>query len=263
MIEIVPDAGMLDIYADLSARYSLGFEYNDFFQPDLLDSGEELGRRIALYKELKRPAGLDTLHGAFFDIVPFSRDSGIRRHSLYRMEQSMEIAEELGCRGVVFHTGLMPGLVMEETYRKDWLGAMADTFADLLRKYPGLEIYCENMFDESPNELAELSGMLKEEARFGVCLDVGHMMLATDKPEEWLQKLAPYIRHFHLNDNHLKYDEHLALGDGSIRWKHIFALFEQYGLTDRSMLLEVLGRERVNRSLEYISKLARESGVQP
>ena len=52
----------------------------------------------------------DTMHGAFFDIVPFSWDSGISRHSLYRMQQSAEIAAGLGCRAVIFHAGLRPVL---------------------------------------------------------------------------------------------------------------------------------------------------------
>ena len=194
---------------------------------------------------------MGTLHGVFYGIVPFSRDSGIRKHSLYRMEQSMEIARELGCRGVVFHTGLMPGLVMGETYRTDWLQSMADTFRHLLNKYSELEIYCENMFDESPDELAELAELLKEQNRFGVCLDVGHMMLVTEDAKQWVKKLSPYILHLHLNDNHLKYDEHLALGRGRIDWPFVFSLLKKYGLMEKSFLLEVLGVEQITTSIEY------------
>ena len=37
MIEIIPDIRDLESYVDLAKRRSLGFEYNDFFDPQLLD----------------------------------------------------------------------------------------------------------------------------------------------------------------------------------------------------------------------------------
>jgi len=257
MIEIIPGAGELDKYAELAEKYSLGFEYNDFFMPDLLDNTNLLKQRIALYKSLDRPAGTDTLHGAFFDIVPFSWDSGIRRHSLYRMQQSMEIACELGCRGVVFHTGLAPQLVSDEKYRSNWLEEMGQTMRRFLAENTGLEIYCENMFDASPSELSDLAAELDGEERFGICLDIGHVMLTTEEPMPWFEALAPYIRHFHINDNHFKQDEHLALGCGSIAWDYIFRLMDQYCLWDRSVLLEVRGMEKIRKSREYLQQYAK------
>lgn len=255
MIEIIPNAGELDRYAELAEKDSLGFEYDDFFVPDLLDDQDALRRRIALYKGLKRPEGIDTLHGAFFDIVPFSWDSGIRRHSLYRMQQSVEIACELGCRGVVFHTGLVPGLVSDNKYRANWLDMMEKTMRRLLAESDRVEIYCENTFDEkSPFELRDLAFALRDEKRFGVCLDVAHMMLSGETSEWWFQELAPYIRHFHLNDNHLERDEHLVLGGGSIDWEIIFKLIRDNGLRESSMLLEMNGMDKIRRSLDFIKR---------
>lgn len=259
MVEIIPSARELDKYADLAQRHSLGFEYNDFFMPDLLDDADALRERIALYKGLGRPEGMDTLHGAFFDIVPFSWDSGIRGHSLYRMQQSVEIACQLGCRGVVFHTGLVPGLVSDKKYRANWLDVMEKTVRGLLAQSDKVEIYCENTFDEkSPYELKDLAIALRDEERFGVCLDVAHMMLSGEKPEHWFAELAPYVRHFHLNDNHLGRDEHLALGDGSIDWDLMFGLIDRHGLWGSSMLLEMNGMDKIQKSLDFIKGHARE-----
>ncbi len=253
IIEIIPNAEELEEYAEFAGAHSFGFEYNDFFEPELLDDKEALDSRIALYKGLHRQKGMDTLHGAFYDIVPFSWDGGIRRHSVYRMQQSVEIAGELGCRGVIFHTGLMPGLVEGEKYRANWLSVMAQTMRTLLRQDSGLEIYLENMFDESARELADLAQTIGEE-RFGVCLDIGHMALVSEEPEQWFKALAPHIRHFHMNDNHLKRDEHMAIGDGCIEWNRVFGLIQQYGLWDRSILLEVNGLEKIKSSMEYLSQ---------
>lgn len=255
MIEIIPNAGELDWYVELAEKNSLGFEYNDFFVPDLLDDEDALKQRIALYKGAGRPEGMDTLHGVFFDIVPFSWDSGIRRHSLYRMQQSVEIACELGCRGVVFHTGLVPGLVSDEKYRAHWLKVMEETMRKLLAESDGLEIYCENTFDErSPFELRDLALALWDEERFGICLDVAHLMLSKEKPERWFQELAPYVRHFHLNDNHLERDEHLVLGEGSIDWELVFKLISANGLQESSMLLEMNGMDKIQKSLGFIKR---------
>ncbi|MCM1101983.1 MAG: sugar phosphate isomerase/epimerase [Clostridium sp.] len=251
---IVPDARDLNTYVELAEKHALCFEYDDFFEPDLLDDREALDRRIALYRDLGRPKGRDTMHGAFYDIIPFSWDSGICRHSLYRMQQSVEIAGRLGCKGVVFHTGLTPGLVGSRKYRDNWVKVMADTMRTLLAQDESLEIYCENMFDESPDELADLAAALRDEERFGICLDIAHMMLVTDEPEQWFEKLGSHIHHFHINDNHLNRDEHLALGDGVIDWPRMYELMGRHDLMQRSILLEVTGADKIRASLDYIRK---------
>lgn len=250
MFEIIPSWEQLEEYAVLAEQYGLAFEYNDFYVPDLLDDNALLKERIRIYQNLGRPRGTDTMHGAFFDILPFSYDSGIRKQSVYRMHQSMEIAEELGCKGVIFHTNLAPLLVNGEKYRKNWLECMRKTMAELLSE-SGCEIYLENMFDQSPNELADLAAELKDENSFGICLDIAHMRLATDKPREWFSVLAPYIKHFHFNDTFLQYDDHLALGQGNIDWEEIEALIEEFHLKDKNRLIEVNGLDKIHHSLEY------------
>lgn len=255
MIEIIPEIGNIDKYQKLAEKFSLGFEYNDFFEPELLDDCSALQERIRQYKSLLRPRGIDTMHGAFYDIVPFSWDSGIRRHSFYRMQQSVDIAEQLGCRGVVFHAGLKPAYAANERYYRNWLETMADVARKLLEQSSTTEIYFENVLETSPAELKELAEGLKDEKRFGICLDIAHMMLVDGaEAEQWLRELAPFIRHFHINDNHRKTDEHLALGDGDIDWTGIFRAVERYGLKDRSMLLEVKGLQRTEESLEYLRR---------
>jgi len=255
MLEIIPKIDRIEEYMELAEKHSLGFEYNDFFDPELLDDTAALRERIRQYRQLGRPKHVDTMHGAFYDIVPFSWDSGISRHSLYRMQQSVEIAGELGCRAVVFHAGLRPQFAGNEKYYRNWLNTMSSV-ARKLAAQSDVEIYYENMEEISPKELGELADSLRDESRFGICLDVAHMVLAggpaPENAKDWIHRLTPYIRHFHLNDNHLRTDEHLALGCGSIDWAEIFLRIRQSGLWDRSMLLEVNGLEKINRSLEYL-----------
>lgn len=254
MIEIIPEIGRIEEYVRLSEQYALGFEYNDFFNPDLLENESALRERIRQYRQLGRPEKTDTMHGAFYDLVPFSWDSVISRHSQYRMQQSAEIAAQLGCRAVIFHAGLIPEYMKGERYYRNWLETM-DAVVRKLTAQADVEIYFENVQETFPTELAVLAESLRDESRFGICLDAAHMMLTKGAPpEEWFRKLAPYIRHFHVNDNHFMTDEHLALGCGSIDWKEIFDAMKQYGLTDRSMLLEVNGLEKIRISLEYLER---------
>lgn len=254
MIEIIPEIDKIEEYAELAEKYALGFEYNDFFNPDLLDDKAAIRERISRYRQLGRPQKTDTMHGAFYDIVPFSWDSGISSHSRYRMQQSAEIAAELGCRAVIFHAGLRPQFAGSEKYYRNWLETMS-RLAEQLAAQWDVEIYYENMEETSPAELGELADSLRGESRFGICLDVAHMMLTGgSSPEEWFQRLADHIRHFHFNDNNLKRDEHLALGCGDINWQEIFEKIRRYGLQDASMLLEVSGLQKTILSLEYLEK---------
>ena len=255
MIEIIPNTQELEAYTALAEQHSLGFEYNDFFDPQLMDDPARLEERIKIYKSLGRPAGLDTLHGAFYDLVPFSWDDGIRRHSLYRMQQSVEIAGRLGSRAVIFHAGLNPKFMKGERYYRNWLDCMTDAMSRLLAQDRSLEIYCENVLETTPEPLRELAERLEGEKRFGVCVDVAHMVLVKGDPEEWFQTLSPYIRHFHLNDNHLVTDDHLALGRGSIDWKLMFDGMKCHGLWDVSRLLEVNGLEKIRESLKFFEKM--------
>ena len=252
MIEIIPDIRELDKYVELADKHSLGFEYNDFFAPQLLDDEAAQKERLQVYKDLGRPQGVDTLHGAFYDLVPFSQDSGIRRHSLYRMQQSVEIAGQLGCRAVVFHGGLNPRYAKGKGYYDSWLEYTTEIMNKLLTQDSNLEIYCENVLENTPDALKELAERLHDETRFGICLDVAHMQLAQGDAEDWFRELHSCIRHFHLNDNCLQADDHLPLGKGQIQWENIFDLMRHYKLWDVSILLEVNGLEKIRESLEFL-----------
>ena len=98
---------------ELAKKYNAVFEYNDFFKPDVFENEEILNERINFYKGLDRDRSKDTLHGIFLDLCISSMDTTIREYSKKRIAQSMEIADKLGVKGVVFHTGLIGGLTVD------------------------------------------------------------------------------------------------------------------------------------------------------
>ena len=252
LYEIIPDIGNISRSLNLVERYGVVFEYNDFMLPAYLDDKEECRRKLIFYKSLGRDCSGDTLHGAFIDISVHSEDSLIRQASRIRVRQSMEIAQELGVRGVVFHTGLLASF-NDKRYRDSWLEANVEFWTDILEEYPKQSVYMENMFDWNSEELVRLTKAMKTSGRFGICFDYAHAAVfgQEDSPEVWFQSTAPYIRHMHINDNDLMKDMHLPLGDGKINWNRFYGLMEKYGVYS-SVLLEMTGWEKQLRSLEYL-----------
>lgn len=223
------------------------FEYNDFILPGVLDQKEEIERRIREYLQAERDRSKDTLHGPFLDIAIHSDDALIRKVSDYRIRQACEIALRLEVKGIILHTNFLSNFY-EPKYRANWVVRNEKYFSELLEEYPGLHIYMENMFDEEPDCLIALAERMQGK-RFSICLDLAHANISKTEISKWQKACAPYISHYHINDNHGIIDEHLPVGDGSIAWKEILP----HLCKDASILLEVNSLEKYNRSREYLS----------
>ena len=252
LYEIIPDSKDIDRELVLAAKYGTALEYNDFMNPDQLDDKEYCRQKIVFYKSLGRNMSNDTLHGAFIDLVVQSTDSLIRDASRKRVYQSMEIAQELGVRGVVFHTGLIPNY-KDESYMKSWRDGCVRFWRKVLEDFPEQSVYIENMFDMDASGMAALGEAMKDQERFGLCLDYAHAVIFGRGAtlENWYQHTAPYVRHMHINDNNRKYDQHRPLGQGSIDWVRFGEILQNH-MNPLSVLLEMTGWEAQEKSLEFI-----------
>ena len=233
---LVPDRTDMDRMCSLAEDYGCAFEYNDFYVAEVMD---DPGRRediIASYGRYRGSFMQDTMHGAFLDVTIHSSDPLIREASMLRVRQSMEIAARMKLRGVVFHTG-----------------RLADFFTELAGQYPNQQIYMENMFDEAPDIIAGLAEQMRDVENFGICLDYAHAMLSGRSGQEWIETLAPYIRHIHINDNDLVNDLHLPVGDGCLDFREFDRLIRRYRI-DVPVLVEVSGYEAQKKSLEYMTQ---------
>ncbi len=282
---LVPDRKDMKRMCGLAAEYGCAFEYNDFYAVKSLDDPEQQERIIADYRECmslyyeknykknyeKNPAGNgcagnnfsgeecapeffsgDTMHGAFLDVTIHSDDPLIRDASMLRVRQSMEIAQNMGLKGVVFHTGRLGGF-RAAGYLKNWQDRNEAFFTEIARQYPAQQIYMENMFDEAPDILAGLAENMRDVKNFGVCLDYAHAMLSRCSGREWIETLAPYIRHIHINDNDLQNDLHLAVGAGKLDWQEFDGLLRQHRV-EAPVLVEVNGYEAQRESLRYMKR---------
>ncbi len=259
---LVPDRKDMERMCALAAEYGCAYEYNDFFMPKVMDDPERQKEIIEDYRRCRRKGpgsevpldvfSEDTMHGAFLDVTVHSDDPLIRNISTLRIRQSMETAQGMGLKGVVFHTGRLAGFRAAD-YLKNWRDRNEAFFRELAGQYPAQQIYMENMFDEAPDILAGLAERMRDVKNFGICLDYAHAMLSKCPGREWIETLAPYIRHMHINDNDLQNDLHLAVGAGKLDWQEFDSLVRQYRI-EAPVLVEVNGYEAQKESLQYMKK---------
>lgn len=264
---IVSKAENLSEYKKISEEYNVSFEMNDFFSPAVLDDEKKQEELIQKYLDVGIPKN-STMHGVFLDIAVFSEDKKIREISELRMLQSMQIAEKLGVKGVVFHTNYNPAL-SGRGYKDHFIESSAQYLKKLLEQYKNIEIYVENMFDTEPEILEGISKKLTDYKNYGVCLDWAHVNVygclhgndsgmetcaqcsRNTLQEEWINALRPYVKHIHINDNDLCSDLHLPLGTGKINWKQFFEYYELY-FKSCSVLIETNDPIGQKKSLQYI-----------
>ena len=252
IIECIPDYRQSEEWADMAEKYGLAFEYNEFYNPEVLEDKSLTEKIIGIYEGLGRDTSNDTLHGAFLDITIHSSDPMIRNASDYRVRQSLDIASRLKCRGVVFHTNYLTDF-KSIPYRKNWVDVNTMYWDKLCSEYKNINIYLENMFDESPELLADVAENLKPLENFGVCFDIAHAFLSNVPLDTWTGALTPNIKHIHINDNDKLQDLHLAVGSGQIDWsilknKDLFA-------ASPSLLLEVSGMDRLLSSYQFLESI--------
>jgi len=250
-ILIIPDRNHMEECLEWSKKYHLGFEYNDFFWPDVLEDEDQTDQIIQEYGKYELPE-YTTVHGDFFDVIPFSMDSQIRKIANQRIEQSIGVAKKIGAKAVVFHTNYNPFLNTQD-YIKSWLDTNIQYWSGVLEKHKDIHIYLENMFDTTPEVLERLSEKLCRYTNYGVCLDYAHAELTKIKPQVWARRLGPFVKHVHINDNDGISDLHQAWGDGKIDRDIFYDSYEKY-MKDATVLIETTSMENKIRSLKLLEQ---------
>lgn len=243
---IIPDLGDYDFFLGLCRENGLGIEFNDFFLPKAPDLCEQT---VAAYLNLPLPS-LRTLHGAFFDLAVYSHDPELRRVSRARVRESMELGRTLGAEGVVLHTGFNP-LLKIPAYEDNFFARSVEFYKEVLTDFPTVGLYLENVHELTPAPMERFCAELGGYENFGICLDIAHAHLSPTPEETWLARLAPYVRHFHINDNLGDMDTHLPLGDGNIGYGRLLPLMKKL-CPEAHLLLEVTGRAAIEQSLAYL-----------
>ena len=248
---VIPKQEKIADYLHLAQQYNLGFEYNEFFMPDILDDENECRRLVEAYKQEVLPL-YTTLHGAFFDVIPFSVDARIKEISRQRIEQSIRAAKSIGAKAVVFHTNYNPSLNSKD-YVEKWIKENVDYWGSVLAEHADIEIYLENTFEATPDILIALSEQLSLYPNYGVCLDYAHALLSKVAPIEWAKRLGRFVKHIHINDNDGISDLHLAWGSGEVNRKQFYEDYANY-MKGASVLVEVSDFEKAESSIKVLKE---------
>ncbi len=246
---IIPDRKNISDSLEIAEKYSLGFEYNDFFIPKVLDDKKTLDGIVTEYKSVKLPEYC-TSHGAFFDVIPFSLDERVKEISDLRIQQSIAAAEKIGAKAVVFHTNYNPFL-NSESYINSFVETNASYWDGVLKRHSNISIYLENMFDTFPDIMVRLAERLCSNNNFGICLDYAHAALSAVQPKLWAKVLGKYVKHIHINDNDCISDLHLAWGTGRIDTAEFYRCYEKY-MDGATVLVETNAKENILASLEKL-----------
>jgi sugar phosphate isomerase/epimerase len=163
-----------------------------------------------------------SIHAPYMDLSPGAVDRKVREATRERFLRVFDVAEALGPRAIVFHSGYEK---WRYAHRVDiWLEGSLRMWPEFLKMAGsiGTMIAIENVFEDEPRGLRLLLEGLASD-RVGVCLDTGHFNIFSKEPlSVWLRELGPHIVELHLHDNLRDYDSHLAVGDGTFDFRELF-----------------------------------------
>lgn len=201
--------------AELARENGLGLEIAAFcYAPNLEDP--------AVLSAVRRDmTGVERFwfHAPFAELAPCAIDPLVRQVTEKRYRQAADLARELGVRRLVIHGGFVP-----QVYFPEWYVEQSVLFwQDFLRQLPqDMTVALENVMEPQPQLLADIARQV-DDPRLGLCLDIGHAntFVSQTPPVEWVEPMAPWLRHVHLHDNVGREDLHDPLGRGSIPMEQV------------------------------------------
>jgi len=207
---LTADLKNFDACHTLARENGLGLELMAFSYPEVLDNDWRV-RLVNYQNTLRHFDGPLTLHGPFMDMVSGSPDERINRVCLERYRHALHIAGELGAELVVLHANFI-GALHNHSYRRGWHERSVPFWLNIAEyaEQQGVRVAVENMWEFDPGIIADILRTVDHPA-LKACLDVGHAHLFGDDDydlQDWIDTLAPWLIHTHMNNNNGVIDEH-------------------------------------------------------
>jgi sugar phosphate isomerase/epimerase len=213
-------------------------------------------RRAKKLKEIAEARNLDfVVHAPWAGINIATPDPALRRAVLERLEHSIVVAGQLGCRLWLFHPGSRTGL--SHFYPgKDWQLNLQSVHALLaVARREDVEIAIENTPEPFPSlmkSVADFHRFYEElDDDIGMVLDVAHANLNNQIPD-FIKQFSKKIVHIHVSDNNGEGDTHLGIGHGNIDWKNVAKLVKA---ADYGNIIMIESTEHIEESLQLLRKL--------
>ncbi|MCB9937163.1 MAG: sugar phosphate isomerase/epimerase [Planctomycetaceae bacterium] len=165
-------------------------------------------------------------HPGWTDPDPHYR--AIRREHTKR---SLQLAKEIGAPNVTTEPG---GLLTAEQSWQDAAKIFYDEIMPCVELAEQLEVLL--LIEPEPELMIEKFGEYLDFAErikspwVGLNFDVGHAYCVSEDPQDWVEKMAPYTKHYHFEDiASTRVHKHLIPGHGAIDFKATLQAIEKTG----------------------------------
>jgi len=250
------------LYVNLAFRH-MNAEELDFLsiqnlQPELYFSGDDIDRISAadfetLRKDISARGFRPVWHAPFYDLNVGAHDPKIRTLSLERLLWAVDTAKSFGAAQIVVHPGFGP-FVFGKNFPHwfDRAKPQVDKLVDHARS-AGIRLAFENIYDSTPDDLVALVEPYPETVA-GICFDTGHFNLFSQVSlKHWLEKLGARLFELHLHDNLGSDDDHIAVGDGTVKYGPLIAWLNARDAAKRPLLtLEMEQKTHVIKSVPRV-----------
>jgi sugar phosphate isomerase/epimerase len=224
------------------------------FDAGALDAVSETECREIALKIHEHPLKL-TLHAPFVDLSPGSPDPSVRAVTRQRFEQLLRVAELFHPLRIVCHAGYDWKRYLY--LREQWMEHSLNTWKWMAKRTAsvGAALMLENVYERGPEEMAPLFTTLRVHG-VGFCLDTGHQAAFGSTPLlDWVEALGPFLGQLHLHDNLGRWDDHLAVGEGTIDFEGLFKALRKIREEPPPITLEPHRETDLTPSLEYLEKI--------
>ncbi len=233
---------------EIDAFAGMGFDYLELAMDPPMAHHSVLAAQSRTIRDALDARGLGLVcHLPTFVSTADLTDS-IRRASLTEMHRSLAVAAELGACKVVLHPSMAGGMgafVLEtvKAYAFEFFAAMTAA-----ARRQGVTICLENMFPRNrlgvtPEDFEEIFERFPD---LKLTIDTGHANIGGGRSRRLLalvDRFGPRIGHIHVSDNHGRLDDHLAVGQGTVRFEALMQRLAAAGYDD-TLTLEVFDENR-------------------
>ena len=201
----------------LAEEYGVGLEIAEYCTASNMDVNFADTDKIV--REEMKSAGRFTFHFPFNELCPAAIDPIVLDITKKRYMQAVNTALGYGITRFVVHSGYIPLVYYKEWFTEKsiefWRGFLSELDRDVTFCY-------ENVMEDSPDMPYDIVSAVND-ARFGLCLDVGHSatIVSNTHPRDWIKKYGSRLYHMHIHNNDGKMDLHMPLGDGILDMREI------------------------------------------
>ncbi|BDS13718.1 sugar phosphate isomerase/epimerase family protein [Aureispira anguillae] len=237
-------------------QQGVGIELSYFSYPSSLEN-DNLQAQIQAYKTMLKDFSQPvTMHGAFYDLSMTAREPKIVAVTRFRINQSLDIAIELGIKKLVFHTNYLHS--QRPGYKEIWVKKQVDFWRSFIPKIEQhqLVLHLENTREEDYTYIGSILDQLSH-PNFKTCYDTGHshcFTQAQNKPISWVKGYQSHLSYIHLHSNNGRIDQHIAFTKGNVDFSHFFEAIRQLPAPPY-LVIEVAQREDYLASLVALRQL--------